>query len=86
MIICSVNALEQLLKEKNMTTSDLTKEYGKLEAPELPPDEAVKKYGSMIRNAVKNPENTKYGTVKKLVEILGSELVVRVQRIEEISL
>ncbi|MGB6299729.1 MAG: hypothetical protein WBF90_26630 [Rivularia sp. (in: cyanobacteria)] len=69
-----------------MTTSDLTKEYGKLEAPELPPDEAVKKYGSMIRNAVKNPENTKYGTVKKLVEILGSELVVRVQRIEEISL
>lgn len=86
MIICSVNALEQLLKEKNMTTSDLTKEYGKLEAPDLPPDEAVKKYGSMIRNAVRNPEASRYGTVKKLVEILGSELVVRVKRIEEISL
>ena len=81
-----MNALEKLLKEKNMTISDLTREYGKLEAPELSPDDAIKKYGSTIRKAVKNPEHTKHGTVKKLIEILGGELVVRVKRVEELSL
>ncbi|MEM6398695.1 MAG: hypothetical protein AAF757_00460 [Cyanobacteria bacterium P01_D01_bin.116] len=69
-----------------MTISKLTREYGKIEAPDLPPDEAVKKYGSMIRNAVKNPESSKHGTVKRLVEILGGELVVRIKRIEELSM
>ena len=81
-----MNPLEQLLQQKNWSTSDLTKEYGKLEAPELPPDEAVKKYGSMIRQAVKNPETSRHGTVKKLVEILGGELVLRIRRAEEISM
>lgn len=82
----SMNPLEQLLQQKNWSTSDLTKKYGKLEAPELPPDEAVKKYGSMIRKAVKNPEASRYGTVKKLVRILGGELVLRIQRAEELSI
>ena len=86
MLVCSVNALEKLLKEKNMTISDLTREYGKIEAPDLPSDEAVKKYGSMIRNAIKNPEASRYGTVKKLVEILDAEIIIRVKRIEEVSL
>ena len=44
MLTCSVNILEELLKEKNMSVSDLTREYGKIEAPDLSPDEAVKKY------------------------------------------
>lgn len=69
-----------------MTISDLTREYGKIEAPELSPEDAIKKYGSMVRNAINEPERTKYGTVKKLVEILDAEIIIRVKRIEEIPL
>lgn len=65
MLICSVNALEKLLKEKNWTISDLTREYGKIEAPELSAEDVIKKYGSMIRKAVNEPERTKHGTIKK---------------------
>lgn len=86
MLTCSVNALEKLLKDKNMNVSELTREYGKIEAPELSPEDAIKKYGSMIRSAIKNPEASRYGTVKKLVEILGAEIIIKVQRTEEMSL
>lgn len=86
MLICSMNILEELLKEKSITISDLTREYGKIEAPDLPSDEAVKKYGSIIRNAIKNPEASRYGTVKKLIEILDAEIIIRVKRIEEMTL
>jgi len=82
----SMNALEKLLDEKKWNTSDLAREYGRLESPELPDEELIKKYDSTIRKAVKDPEHTKHGTVKKLVEILGGELVVRVKRVEDISL
>lgn len=86
MLVCSVNALEKLLKDKNWTISDLTREYAKREAPELSPDDAIKKYGSMVRKAVSDPDHTKYGTIKKLVEILDGEIIIRVKRIEEMSL
>ncbi|MEM1392727.1 MAG: hypothetical protein AAGG00_05435 [Cyanobacteria bacterium P01_H01_bin.150] len=69
-----------------MNVSELTREYGKIEAPDLPPDKAVKKYGSMIRNAIKNPEASRYGTVKRIVEILDAEMIIRVKPIEEMSL
>ncbi len=82
----SMNALEKLLQEKQWNTSDLAREYGKLESPELSAEELIKKYGSMIRKAVKDPEHTKHGTVKKLVEILGGEMVVRVKRVEDMPI
>jgi hypothetical protein len=82
----SMSVLQKLLEEKNWNTSDLAREYAKHEAPELSPDEAIKKYGSMIRKAVSDPDHTKHGTVKRLIEILGGELVVRVKRVEELSL
>ncbi len=86
MLNYSMNALEKLLQERKWNISDLTREYGKQESPELPAEAAIKKYGSMIRKAVQNPDHTKHGTVKKLVEILGGELVIRVKRVEELSL
>lgn len=85
MLKISVNVLEILLVEKNWNISDLTREYGHIEDPELEADEAIKKYGSMIRKAVKDPDHTKHGTVKKLIEILGGKLVVQVNRVEELS-
>ena len=81
-----MSVLQKLLDEKNWNTSDLAREYGKYESPDLSPDEAIKKYGSMIRKAVSDPEHTKHGTIKRLIEILGGELVVRVKRVEELSL
>lgn len=86
MLNYSMNALEKLLQERKWNISDLTREYGKQESPELSDEEVIKKYGSMIRKAVRDPEYTKHGTVKKLVEILGGELVVRVKRVEEMPL
>ena len=86
MLDSSMNALEKLLQEKKWNTSDLAREYGKLESPELADEELVMKYGSTIRKAVKDPDHTKHGTVKKLVEILGGELVLRVKRVEDIPL
>jgi hypothetical protein len=86
MLVYSVNALEKLLKEKNWNLSDLTREYAKLEAPELSEDEGIRKFGSKIRRAVNDPDHTSHGTIKKLIEILGGELVVRVKRVEELSL
>ncbi|WP_143289239.1 hypothetical protein [Brunnivagina elsteri] len=80
-----MNTLLQLLDEKKWNASDLAREYGKRESPELTPDEAIKKYGSMIRKAVNDPDRTKHGTIKQLIEILGGELVVRVKRVEDMS-
>lgn len=86
MLSSYMNVLEKLLQQKNWNISDLTREYGKLEEPELDADEAIKKYGSMIRKAIKDPDHTKHGTVKKLVKILDGKLVVQVNRVEEISM
>lgn len=86
MINYSMTVLQKLLDERKWTISDLTREYGKCEAPNLPTDEAIKKYGSMIRKAVTDPEHTKHGTVKRLIEILGGELVVRVTKVEELTM
>ncbi|MCC5668420.1 hypothetical protein LC653_32355 [Nostoc sp. CHAB 5784] len=81
-----MNALGKLLKERNWNFSDLAREYAKQESPELTEEEAIKKYASLIRKAVTDPDHTKHGTVKRLIEILGGELVVRVKRVEELSL
>jgi ribosomal protein S19E (S16A) len=81
-----MSVLQKLLEEKNWNISDLAREYGKRESPELSPDEAIKKYGSLMRKTVNDPDHTKHGTVKRLIEILGGELVVRVKRVEELSL
>ena len=86
MLYRSMNALEKLLKEKKWNTSDLARAYGKLESPDLSTEELIKKYGSTIRKAIKDPDHTRHGTVKKLVEILGGELVVRVKRVEDMPL
>jgi hypothetical protein len=86
MLNYSMSVLQKLLDEKNWNISDLTREYAKSEAPDLPADEAIKKYGSMVRKAVTDPDHTKHGTVKRLIEILGGELVVRIKRVEELSL
>lgn len=80
-----MSVLQKLLEQKNWNISDLAKEYAKLEAPELSPDEAIKKYGSMIRKAVQDPDHTKHGTIKRLIEILDGEIVVRIKRVEELS-
>jgi ribosomal protein S19E (S16A) len=81
-----MSVLQKLLEENNWNISDLAREYGKRESPELSPDEAIKKYGSLMRKTVNDPDHTKHGTVKRLIEILGGELVVRVKRVEELSL
>jgi ribosomal protein S19E (S16A) len=81
-----MSVLQKLLEEKNWNISDLAREYGKRESPELSPDEAIKKYGSLMRKTVNDPDHTKHGTVKRLIEILGGELVVRIKRVEELSL
>ncbi len=86
MLKYSMNVLKQLLLEKKWNTSDLAREYAKYESPELSPDEAIKKYGSMVRKALNNPDSSRYGTVKKLVEVLGGELIIRVKRTEDLSL
>ena len=83
---CSMNALGKLLKERNWNFSDLAREYAKQESPELTEEEAIKKYASLIRKAVTDPDHTKHGTVKRLIEILGGELMVRVKRIDEMPL
>lgn len=81
-----MNALEKLLDEKKWNISDLAREYAKYESPELSPDEAIKKYGSLMRKVLKDPEDTKHKIVKRVVEVLGGELVVRVKRVDELSL
>jgi hypothetical protein len=80
-----MNALEKLLDEKKWNISDLAREYAKYESPELSPDEAIKKYGSLMRKVLKDPEDTKHKIVKKVVEVLGGELVVRVKRVDDMS-
>jgi hypothetical protein len=86
MRIHSMSVLQKLLDEKNWNISDLAREYGKHESPELSGDEAIKKYGSLMRKALSDPDHTKHGTVKRLIEILGGELLIRVKRVEELSL
>jgi len=81
-----MNVLEQLMKQKNLTYYQLSVEYGKLEHPDLSPADLAKKYSTNIRKAVRNPEKARFETVKKLVELLGGELVVRVKRTEELPL
>jgi len=84
MPINSTKMLKKILEQKNWTISDLTREYAKLEEPDLPANDAIIKYGSMIRKAVNDPDHTKHGTVKKLIEILGGELIVRHKVTEEL--
>ncbi|MDB9378419.1 hypothetical protein [Nodularia sphaerocarpa] len=81
-----MTVLQKLLDQKKWNISDLTREYAKYESPSLPGDEAIKKYGSMVRKAVSDPESTRYGTVKRLIEILGGELVVKVTKVEELTM
>nr|MDZ8061303.1 hypothetical protein [Nostoc sp. EkiNYC01] len=81
-----VNALEQLMKEKDWTYYQLAVEYGKLEYPDLSPAELAKKFSTNVRKAVRNPEQARFETVKKLVELLGGELIIRVKRIDEMPL
>ncbi|WP_339381122.1 hypothetical protein [Brasilonema sp. UFV-L1] len=83
---CSMNALEKLLNEKKWNISDLAREYGKQESPGISDDEAIRKYGSLMRKVLKDPEDTKHRIVKRVIEILGGELVVRVKRVEELTL
>ncbi len=80
------NALEELMKQKGLSYYQLAVEYGKLEHPDLSPADLAKKYGTNIRKAVRNPEKARFETVKKLVELLGGELVIRVKRTEELPL
>jgi hypothetical protein len=80
-----MNVLEQLMKEKDWSYYQLAVEYGKLEHPELSPTELAKKYGTNIRKAVRNPEQARFETVKKLVELLGGELIIRVKRVDDMS-
>lgn len=82
----SMNALEKLLDEKKWNISDLAREYGKLESPDISDVEAVKKYGSLMRKVLKDPEDTKHRVVKKVVELLGGELIIKVKRIDEMPL
>lgn len=81
-----MNALKALMEEKKWSLSELTRKYGAAEAPELEANEAIKKYGSLVRKAVSDPDHTKHATVKRLIEVLGGELVVKIKREEEISL
>lgn len=81
-----MNALESLLKQKNMTIYQLSVEYGRRESPDLAPKELSRKYGSMVRKALRDPDHTKHATVKRLIEILGGELVVKVKREEELAI
>ncbi|NJR15301.1 MAG: hypothetical protein HC785_06040 [Calothrix sp. CSU_2_0] len=80
-----MNTLLQLLDEKKWNASDLAREYGKRESPELSEEEAIKKYGSLMRKVLKNPEDTKHRVVKKVIETLGGELVIRINRINDVS-
>lgn len=86
MRIHSMSVLQKLLDEKNWNISDLAREYAKYESPELSPDEAIKKYGSLMRKVLKDPEDTKHKIVKKVVEVLGGELLVRVKRVDDLLL
>ena len=81
-----VNTLEQLMKEKDWSYYQLAVEYGKLEYPDLSSADLSKKFGTNIRKAVKNPEAARFETVKKLVELLGGELIIRVKRTEDFSI
>ena len=81
-----MNALEKLLEDKKMSVYQLSIEYGKEQSPELSPADLSKKYGSLIRKTVKDPNHTKHKTVKRLIEILGGEIVVRVKRTEDLPL
>jgi hypothetical protein len=81
-----MSVLQKLLDEKNWNISDLAREYAKYESPELSPDEAIKKYGSLMRKVLKDPEDTKHKIVKKVVEVLGGELLVRVKRVDDLLL
>ncbi|RUT06476.1 hypothetical protein DSM106972_027330 [Dulcicalothrix desertica PCC 7102] len=74
-----MNVLEQLMHDKGWSYYQLSIEYGKLEHPSLSPAELVKKYSTNVRKAVRNPENARFDTVKKLAEILGAELVIKVK-------
>ena len=78
--------LEQLMKEKDWSYYQLAVEYGKLEHPDLSPADLAKKYGTNIRKAVREPEKARFETVKKLVELLGGELIIRVKRAEDFSI
>ncbi|NWF58966.1 MAG: hypothetical protein HXY43_06570 [Fischerella sp.] len=80
------NALEQLMEKKGWSYYQLAVEYGKLEHPELSPTELAKKYSTNIRRAVRNPELARFETVKKLVELLGGELIIRVKKVEDFTL
>ncbi|NJL65445.1 MAG: hypothetical protein HC903_31295 [Methylacidiphilales bacterium] len=71
--------------KKKWNASDLAREYGKRESPELSEEEAIKKYGSLMRKVLKNPEDTKHRVVKKVIETLGGELVIRINRINDVS-
>ncbi len=86
MLKYSMNALQQLLHEKNWNISDLAKEYGKHECPGISEEDAIKKYGSLMRKVLKNPEDTKHRVVKNVIEVLGGELVIQVKRIEKLPL
>jgi hypothetical protein len=84
-LINRMNPLLKLLDEKKWNASDLAREYGKRESPELSSEEAIKKYGSLMRKALKNPEDIKHRVVKKVVETLGGELIIRVNHVNDIS-
>lgn len=81
-----MNALEQLMEEKDWSYYQLAVEYGKLEHPELSPIDLAKKYSTNIRKAVKHPEKARFETVKKLVELLDGELIIRVKRTDDFSM
>lgn len=80
------NVLEQLMEQKGWSYYQLAVEYGKLEYPELSPAELAKKFSTNVRKAVRNPEQARFETVKKLVELLGGELIIRIKRIDEMPL
>lgn len=81
-----MNTLEKLMKEKDWSYYQLAVEYGKLEHPELSPAELARKYATNVRKAVRNPEKARFETVKKLVELLGGELIISVKRTENLSI
>ncbi|MBD2479501.1 hypothetical protein H6G79_31425 [Anabaena sp. FACHB-83] len=80
------NALEQLMEQKGWSYYQLAVEYGRLEHPDLSPAELAKKFGTNVRKAVRDPNSARFETVKKLVELLGGELIIRVKRIDEMPL
>ncbi|WP_144416133.1 hypothetical protein [Calothrix sp. 336/3] len=81
-----MSAIQKLLEEKNWNISQLAVAYGKAESPGISDEEAIKKYGSIMRKVVKNPEDTKHKIVQKVVEILGGRLVVKIDRTDELPL